>query len=111
MARPARPAHAGLRRRKCYSRLRLRASLPRRLQDRAALRRQRKRGGAHIRRADLAASRFGVFLDVPEPNVAACRLAETYGLAAVFETARMYRGSAPELPLDRIFGITSFELG
>ena len=52
-----------------------------------------------------------IFLDVPEPNKEARRLAETHGLTPVFETARMYRGSAPELPLDRIFGITSFELG
>ncbi len=28
-----------------------------------------------------------------------------------FETARMYRGKARDLPVDRIFGVTSFELG
>ena len=33
------------------------------------------------------------------------------GLTPVFETARMYRGPAPALPLERIFGITTFELG
>jgi hypothetical protein len=32
-------------------------------------------------------------------------------MTAVFETARMYTGQAPALPLDRIFGVTSFELG
>jgi Acetyltransferase (GNAT) domain len=52
-----------------------------------------------------------VFLDVPETNPAACALAERQGLSRVFETARMYRGPAPALPMDRIFGITSFELG
>jgi hypothetical protein len=52
-----------------------------------------------------------VFLDVPEPNADAIRLAESFGLQPVFETARMYRGPNPELPLDRIFGITTFELG
>jgi GNAT superfamily N-acetyltransferase len=52
-----------------------------------------------------------VFLDLPEPNAAALRLAERHGLAPSFETARMYRGPAPELPLQQIFGITSFELG
>ena len=52
-----------------------------------------------------------VFLDLPEPNEAARRLAGSHGLAPVFETARMYRGRAPALPLDRVFGITSFELG
>lgn len=52
-----------------------------------------------------------VFLDVPEPNAAAVALAEGRGMAPTFETARMYRGRAPDLPLDRIFGITTFELG
>ncbi|MGH7006763.1 MAG: GNAT family N-acetyltransferase, partial [Alphaproteobacteria bacterium] len=33
-----------------------------------------------------------VFLDVPEPNVKALRLAERHSLAPVFETARMYTG-------------------
>lgn len=50
-------------------------------------------------------------IDCPEPNTAALALAERYGLSAAFETARMYRGAAPVLPLDSIFGITSFELG
>lgn len=52
-----------------------------------------------------------LFLDVPEPNAAARALAEDAGLSRVFETGRMYRGAAPDLPLARIFGITSFELG
>jgi hypothetical protein len=29
----------------------------------------------------------------------------------MFETARMYNREIPEVPLDRIFGITSFEVG
>jgi hypothetical protein len=52
-----------------------------------------------------------VALDLPEPNRAAVALAQSRGLAPVFETARMYRGPDPQLPLDRIFGITTFELG
>jgi hypothetical protein len=32
-------------------------------------------------------------------------------LAPSFETARMYRGPAPDLPLAQIFGIGTFELG
>jgi GNAT superfamily N-acetyltransferase len=52
-----------------------------------------------------------VFLDPPEPNRPAVALAERYGLEPVFETARMYRGAVPELPLEKIFGITTFELG
>jgi hypothetical protein len=52
-----------------------------------------------------------VHLDVPEANPAAVALAERHGMKAVFETARMYTGRAPDVDLRRIFGITSFELG
>lgn len=52
-----------------------------------------------------------VFLDVPMAHAGAVRLAEAHGLRPVFETARMYRGPAPNLDLGRVFGITSFELG
>ena len=52
-----------------------------------------------------------VFLDVPAVNTAALALAQRHGMQAAFETARMYTGAAPDLPLQRLFGITSFELG
>ncbi|HYF07575.1 MAG TPA: GNAT family N-acetyltransferase [Acetobacteraceae bacterium] len=52
-----------------------------------------------------------VFLDLPEPNADAVAMAREAGMAPVFETARMYTGGAPDLPLARIYGITSFELG
>jgi hypothetical protein len=52
-----------------------------------------------------------VFLDLPEANAAAMALAAEAGMAASFETARMYAGPAPALRLERIFGIASFELG
>lgn len=52
-----------------------------------------------------------IILDVPEPNQTGLDLAAARGLIPVFETARMYRGPAPSLPLGEIFGITSFELG
>ncbi len=52
-----------------------------------------------------------VFLDVPEPNAAANRAAQERGMEPVFETARMYAGPRPELSLDRVWGITTFELG
>ncbi len=52
-----------------------------------------------------------VFLDVPEPHKPAVALAGRLGLKPVFETARMYTGPAPALRLDRLFGITTFELG
>ena len=52
-----------------------------------------------------------VSLDTPEDNRAAVGLATRFGLAPVFETARMYRGPAPDLPIHRTYGITTFELG
>src|SRR5437763_1910360 len=52
-----------------------------------------------------------VFLDVPSLNNGAVALAEDLGLAPVFETARMYKGKIPPLRLERVFGITSLELG
>ncbi len=52
-----------------------------------------------------------VFLDVPSINRNAIVLAQDFGLAPVFETARMYTGAIPPLRLERVFGVTSFELG
>lgn len=52
-----------------------------------------------------------VFLDVPEVNREAVRLAQSRGLEPVFETARMYTGPVREVALHRIFGVTTFELG
>jgi GNAT superfamily N-acetyltransferase len=52
-----------------------------------------------------------VFIDIPEPNEAAVAIARRLGFTPAFETARMYRGRAPSLPLHRIFGITTLELG
>ncbi len=52
-----------------------------------------------------------VFLDVPAVNHEAIALAESFGLAPTFETARMYTGAIPPLRLDRVYGVTSFELG
>lgn len=52
-----------------------------------------------------------IFLDVPSINRDAVALAQEFGLAPVFETARMYTGAIATLRLERVFGITSFELG
>ena len=52
-----------------------------------------------------------IFLDVPAINREAIALAESFGLKPVFETARMYTGAIPPLRIDRVFGVTSFELG
>lgn len=52
-----------------------------------------------------------VFLDVPQPNRAAMALADAHGMVPVFETARMYSGPIRAMPLERVFGVMSFELG
>jgi GNAT superfamily N-acetyltransferase len=52
-----------------------------------------------------------IFIDIPEPNAGSRAIAQRLGFTPAFETARMYRGPAPELPLERIFGITTLELG
>lgn len=52
-----------------------------------------------------------VFLDVPQVNKVAVRLAEKYQMKPMFETARMYTKEQPNLPLSKIFGVTTFELG
>jgi hypothetical protein len=52
-----------------------------------------------------------IFLDIPEVNAAACDLVRRHGMTAAFETARMYTGPFPAVPMRRLFGVTSFELG
>jgi RimJ/RimL family protein N-acetyltransferase len=52
-----------------------------------------------------------IVLDIPAVNRDAIALAESLGLKPTFETARMYTGPIASLRLDRVFGVTSFELG
>lgn len=52
-----------------------------------------------------------IFIDVPAANHQAVALATSLNLAPMFETARMYRGPAPDLDTSNIFGLTTFELG
>jgi Acetyltransferases len=52
-----------------------------------------------------------IVLDVPETNPAAVALAERHGMSSVFETARMYTRVSPVISIERVFGVTSFELG
>jgi ribosomal protein S18 acetylase RimI-like enzyme len=63
---------------------------------------------ALIGRIDPGAS---VFLDVPEANRPALRLAERNGMTPVSETARMYKKGEPRVRLDKIYGVTTLELG
>ncbi len=52
-----------------------------------------------------------IFIDVPEPNRAAVALAEELGMKPCFETARMYTGTIRPVAVDRIFGVTTLEVG
>jgi hypothetical protein len=61
--------------------------------------------------AGEAATNEPVYLDLPEPNAGAVALARRHGMEPVFETARMYTGTAPVVPMERLFGVTTFELG
>jgi len=52
------------------------------------------------------------YLDIPVPNTAAVALVKDRGMVEVFSTARLYSTPDPvPLPLDEIFGVTTFELG
>jgi len=52
-----------------------------------------------------------VYLDVPEVNATGVNMALRYHMKPVFMTARMYNRTTVKLPLQAIFGVTSFELG
>ena len=60
--------------------------------------------------SSYAAGEF-VYLDTPENNEGAVKLAKNYGMKEMFGCARMYWGKAPNLPYEQIFGVTTFELG
>jgi GNAT superfamily N-acetyltransferase len=71
------------------------------------------RAGAEAVLAALLAGVGGgeIFLDVPSVNRDAVALAQDLRLEPVFETARMYTGAIPRLRLERLFGVTTLELG
>lgn len=52
-----------------------------------------------------------LIIDMPETNAAALELAGAYQMERTFATARMYQKGLPALAYDKIFGITTFELG
>jgi len=52
-----------------------------------------------------------IYLDIPEGNRAAEALVKRHQMTPMFETARMYTGGRPDLPVGRIFGVTTLELG
>jgi GNAT superfamily N-acetyltransferase len=70
-------------------------------------------GEAELLFNSLTSTVFGetVFLDVPEPNETAVQFAQLKCMQPVFSTVRMYSKSVPDLLLNKIFGVTTFELG
>lgn len=52
-----------------------------------------------------------LFLDIPEVNAAAVELAARHGMKECFGCARMVMGPPPPIPWQKVFGVTTFELG
>jgi len=52
-----------------------------------------------------------IYLDVPEINKDGIKIAKKYNMKECFGTARMYSKEFPNIPINKIFGVTSFELG
>lgn len=52
-----------------------------------------------------------VHIDVPAVQAAWLAALSARGFSPGFQTTRMYRGPAPAVSLDRVFGVTSLELG
>lgn len=52
-----------------------------------------------------------IILDIPEINIEAVGLAHRHQMIISFETARVYKGERPDIPVEKIFGVTSLELG
>ncbi|WP_196893312.1 GNAT family N-acetyltransferase [Aureivirga marina] len=52
-----------------------------------------------------------IFIDIPEPNLESKSLVEKYNMKEVSRTIRMYKNGIPDLPIDKIYGVTTLELG
>lgn len=52
-----------------------------------------------------------IYFDVPEPNQKAVEIARKYNMNVMFRTIRMYSRKEPDIELDKVYGVTSFELG
>jgi transcription termination factor Rho len=50
-------------------------------------------------------------LDIPEINKEALNIAERFKMEYSFETARMYKSGIPKIDLNKVFGVTTYELG
>lgn len=52
-----------------------------------------------------------LYFDIPVINQQAMNIIKKHGAKYVFECARMYYGNPPKVAMDKVFGITTFELG
>ncbi len=52
-----------------------------------------------------------LYLDIPVINKGAVDLITKYNATYIFECARMCYGKQPEVDINKVFGITTFELG
>ncbi len=52
-----------------------------------------------------------VYIDIPTNNDAAVDMIKKYNTTYIFECARMYYGNPPQVNMQNIYGITTFELG
>ncbi len=64
----------------------------------------------YLHLSDFAAN-GPLYLDAPENNPDAIEFVHQHGMTEVFGCARMYLGPPPVLADDRIYGVTTFELG
>ena len=68
-------------------------------------------GGAAGSRSGAGAHAVRIVIDVPEPNPEALAMVGSLGLEPSFEVARMYTGPVRDVDHERMFGMTTLELG
>ena len=52
-----------------------------------------------------------LYIDIPITNQESINLIKEYDAKYIFECARMYYGKSPNIKVDKVYGITTFELG
>lgn len=61
--------------------------------------------------ASVVCGSENVMIDVPSSNSTSIELMQSLGLESIFDTARMYKGQAPGIDVERLFGVATLELG
>ena len=52
-----------------------------------------------------------LYIDIPTINQGSLNLIKEYKVKYIFECARMYYGKFPNIEIDKVYGVTTFELG